>query len=218
MDDQAHAARTMWNCLHDWWMMLPKDKRTLAAADAAIRQARKDLDFLAVLPAQAAQAVLKTYFQAWKNCWDGRADEPNFKARHRTGMSVDIPQGRDLNITRVHHRWGMVNIPKAGRVRFRWTKSLPAGKRANAENRITGARLVKDALGWHIAFRVTTLEPTPEPHTGPDVGIDAGITVPLALSDGEKHDHDEWKSSKDKPNAWLTDTEQAKLLRLEQRA
>ncbi|MDT0470220.1 RNA-guided endonuclease InsQ/TnpB family protein, partial [Streptomyces gibsoniae] len=218
IDDQAHAARTMWNCLHDWWMMLPKDKRTLAAADAAIRQARKDLDFLAVLPAQAAQAVLKTYFQAWKNCWDGRADEPNFKARYRTGMSVDIPQGRDLNITRVHRRWGMVNIPKAGRVRFRWTKSLPAGKRANAENRITGARLVKDALGWHIAFRVTTLEPTPEPHTGPDVGIDAGITVPLALSDGETYDHDEWKSSKDKPNAWLTDTEQAKLLRLEQRA
>ncbi|MGW4516134.1 RNA-guided endonuclease InsQ/TnpB family protein, partial [Streptomyces sp. NPDC004393] len=32
IDDQAHAARTMWNCLHDWWMMLPKDKRTLAAA------------------------------------------------------------------------------------------------------------------------------------------------------------------------------------------
>ncbi|MET7931391.1 RNA-guided endonuclease TnpB family protein, partial [Streptomyces sp. NPDC005349] len=26
MDGQAHAARTMWNCLHDWWTMLPKDK------------------------------------------------------------------------------------------------------------------------------------------------------------------------------------------------
>ncbi|MET7846189.1 RNA-guided endonuclease TnpB family protein, partial [Streptomyces sp. NPDC005356] len=24
MDGQAHAARTMWNCLHDWWTMLPK--------------------------------------------------------------------------------------------------------------------------------------------------------------------------------------------------
>ncbi|MFF1570949.1 RNA-guided endonuclease TnpB family protein, partial [Streptomyces sp. NPDC058293] len=40
IDEQAHAARTMWNCLHAWWQMMPKDKRTLANADAAIRQAR----------------------------------------------------------------------------------------------------------------------------------------------------------------------------------
>lgn len=145
---------------------MPKEKRTLANADAAIRQAREDIDFLAVLPAQAAQAVLKTYFQAWKNCWDGHADAPNFKGRFRTVMSVDIPQGRDLNIVRVHRRWGMATIPKVGRVRFRWTKDLPASKRANAENRITGARLVKDALGWHIAFRVHSLEAEPEPHRG----------------------------------------------------
>ncbi|MFF4419316.1 RNA-guided endonuclease InsQ/TnpB family protein [Streptomyces sp. NPDC001549] len=207
-DGQAHAARTMWNLLHAWWRMMPKEERTLANADAAIRQAREDIDFLAVLPAQAAQAVLKTYFQAWKNCWDGRADTPNFKGRFRTVMSVDIPQGRDLNITRVHRRWGMANIPKVGRVRFRWTKDLPVGRHANAENRITGARLTKDALGWHIAFRVQTLQAKPEPHQGPEVGIDVGVTVPIALSDGETYEHGEW----------LTEREQAKLLHLEQRA
>ncbi|MFM9551831.1 MULTISPECIES: RNA-guided endonuclease InsQ/TnpB family protein [Streptomyces] len=207
-DDQAHAARTMWNLLHAWWQMMPKQKRTLAHADAAIRQARKDIDFLAFLPAQAAQAVLKTYVQAWKNCWDGRADAPNFKGRLRTVMSVDIPQGRDLNITRVHRRWGMVNLPKVGRVRFRWTKDLPVGKRADTENRITGARLVKDALGWHIAFRVQTLEPRPDPHQGPDIGIDVGVTVPIALSNGETYGH----------GAWLTEKEKARLLHLEQRA
>ncbi|MDX3638363.1 transposase [Streptomyces sp. MB09-02B] len=207
-DDQAHAARAMWNLLHAWWQMMPKEKRTLANADAAIRQARKDIDFLAVLPAQAAQAVLKTYFQAWKNCWDGRADAPNFKGRFRTVMSVDIPQGRDLNITRVHRRWGMVNLPKVGRVRFRWTKDLPVGKRADAGNRITGARLIKDALGWHIAFRVQTLQGNPEPHEGPDIGIDVGVTVPLALSDGETYEHGEW----------LTEKEKDRLLHLERRA
>ncbi|MCX5394482.1 transposase [Streptomyces sp. NBC_00094] len=207
-DDQAHAARAMWNLLHAWWQMMPKEVRTLANADAAIRQAREDIDFLAVLPAQAAQAVLKTYFQAWKNCWDGRADAPNFKGRFRTVMPVDIPQGRDLNVTRVHRRWGMVSIPKVGRVRFRWTKDLPVGKRADAENRITGARLVKDALGWHIAFRVQALETTPAPHRGPEVGIDVGVTVPLALSDGETYEHGDW----------LTGKEQARLLHLEQRA
>ena len=190
MDDQAHAARTMWNLLHD---LVADDAEGQADAGdrwtpRSVRPARRSTGY-AVLPAQAAQAVLKTYFQAWKNCWDGRADAPNFKARFRTVMSVDIPQGRDLQIKRVHRRWGMVNIPKVGRVRFRWTKDLPVGKRANKENRITGARLVKDALGWHIAFRVQTLEAKPEPHTGPEVGIDVGVNLPLALSDGNHQDH-----------------------------
>ncbi|TMR90225.1 transposase [Nonomuraea basaltis] len=218
IDTQAHAARALWNLLHDWWTMLPKCRRSLAAADAAIRQARNDIDWLAFLPAQAAQQVLKTYFQAWKNHWEGRADQPTFKARSRTVMSVDIPQGRDLQITRVHRRWGMVTIPKVGRVRFRWTKDLPVGKKATTGNRITGARLVKDPLGWHIAFRVQTLNPKPEPHQGPHVGIDVGVSVPLALSDGNHHTHEQWRSTKDKPNAWLTTNEQAKLLTLERRA
>lgn len=221
MDDQAHAARTMWNCLHAWWQMMPKEKRSLAAADAAIRQARKDIDFLAVLPAQGAQAVLKTYFQSWKNCWDGRTEEPNFKGRFRSVMSVDIPQSRDLQIKRVHRRWGMVNIPKVGRVRFRWTKDLPVGKQADSDNRITGARLVKDGLGWHIAFRITTLDRTPEPHFGPEAGIDMGVNIPVALSDGNHHDHGrpprlpDGTCDRDK---WLNPDEKAKLLRLEQRA
>ncbi|MGW1008115.1 RNA-guided endonuclease InsQ/TnpB family protein [Streptomyces sp. NPDC002520] len=220
-DEQAHAARTMWNLLHAWWQMMPKDKRTLANADAAIRQARKDLEFLAVLPAQAAQAVLKTYVQAWRNCWDGRAEAPNFKSRIRSVMSVDVPQGRDLNIVRVHRRWGMVNLPKIGRVRFRWTKNLPVGKHADSENRITGARLVKDALGWHIAFRAQTLEPAPESHQGPEVGIDVGVTLPLALSSGDHQDHGrparhpDGTADRDK---WLTSKEKARLLRLERQA
>ncbi|GAB2832973.1 hypothetical protein GCM10027073_71920 [Streptomyces chlorus] len=104
MDARAHAARAMWNLLHDWWAMLPKERRTPTAADAAIRQARKEIDWLGALPAQATQAVLKTCFRVWKNCWEGRAAAPNSKARIRTVMSVDPPQGHDLRVTRVHRR------------------------------------------------------------------------------------------------------------------
>ncbi|MER6469634.1 RNA-guided endonuclease InsQ/TnpB family protein [Streptomyces collinus] len=221
LDEQAHAARTLWNCLHSWWQMTPKSDTKLTAADAAIRQGRKDLDYLAVLPAQAAQAVLKTYLRAWGNYWEGRAEEPAYKGRFRSAMSMDIPQGRDLNIVRVHRRWGMVNIPKVGRVRFRWTKDLPVGKRANKENRITGARLVKGALGWHIAFRVRTLERAPTPHQGPEVGIDAGVNIPLALSNEDHQDHGraprlpDGTADRDK---WLTEKEKAKLLKLERQA
>jgi putative transposase len=136
-------------------------------------------------------------------------------------MSVDIPQGRDLQITRVHRRWGMANIPKVGRIRFRWTKDLPVGKHADKDNRITGARLIKDALGWHIAFRVQALDAAPGPHTGGEVGIDAGVTIPLALSDGNHQDHGrparlpDGTADRDK---WLDPREKAKLLRLERRA
>ncbi|MEU9913514.1 transposase [Streptomyces sp. NPDC051001] len=208
LDGQAHTARAVWNLLHEWWQLLPREKRTLAAADTAIRRARREIDWMRDLPAQAAQAVLKTYFQAWKNCWERRASAPEFKARLRTPLALDVPQGRDLQVLRVHRRWGMVNIPKLGRVKFRWTKDLPVGKLAGKDRRITGARLVKDALGWHIAFRITTLEPVPAPHTGPQVGIDAGIAIPLALSDGTGFHHD----------PWLTEKEQAQLLDLERRA
>ncbi|MFZ3495155.1 RNA-guided endonuclease InsQ/TnpB family protein [Streptomyces sp. 5.8] len=204
-EGQAHAARTMWNLIHDWWTMLPKERRNLTAADAAIRQGRKELPWLGALPAQAAQAVLKTYFQAWTNCWDGRAQAPAFKGRFRSRMAIDIPQGRDLQVVRLNRRWGRMWAPKIGHVLFRWTKDLPVGKHSNTANRITGARLVHEANGWHVVFRVQAEVPEPQPHTGPSVGIDRGITRPLALSDGTFRYHD----------PWLTKGEATRLRRLE---
>ncbi|WDZ90526.1 transposase [Nocardiopsis sp. HUAS JQ3] len=195
METQGHAARALWNLLHSWWTMSSENRRvSLADADAAIRQARKDLPWLAALPAQAAQQVLKTYFRAWQNCWAGRAGPPVFKARLRSRMCVDVPQGRDLNIKRVARKWGIVQIPKVGVVRFRWTKDLPVGKRAGAANKVTGARLVWEAHGWHVVLRVRTEVKEPAPHIGPGVGIDRGVAKPLALSDGTFREHGPWLS------------------------
>ncbi|QRX97159.1 transposase [Streptomyces noursei] len=164
--------------------------------------------WLGVLPAQAAQQVLKQYHRAWVNCWEGRASAPNFKSRIRTRMAVDVPQGRDLQVKRLSRHWGQLCIPKIGLVRFRWTKALPVGKRADKLNRITGARLVKEAHGWHIVFRVQTEVPGSEPHTGALVGIDRGVVVPLALSDGTNREH----------GPWLTPGETDRLRRLEKAA
>lgn len=59
LDDQAHAARTLWNLLHAWWTMVGENRPVpLKDADAAIKQARAEIGFLKALPAQAAQAVL----------------------------------------------------------------------------------------------------------------------------------------------------------------
>ncbi|WP_435106957.1 RNA-guided endonuclease InsQ/TnpB family protein [Nocardiopsis synnemataformans] len=209
LETQGHAARALWNLLHCWWTMSSENRRvSLADADAAIRQARKDIPWLAALPAQAAQQVLKTYFRAWQNCWAGRAGPPVFKARLRSRMCVDIPQGRDLAIERLTRTWGSVKVPKIGVVRFRWTKDLPVGKHADAANRVTGARLVREANGWHVVLRVRTEAKEPPPHTGPGVGIDRGIAKPLALSDGTFREH--------KP--WLSESEAERVRRLERKA
>lgn len=205
LDGQGHAARALWNLLHQWWTFYPHRRPSLVQADVAIRQARKDIDWLAVLPAQAAQQVLKAYHRAWMNCWEGRAAPPRFKSRVRSRMAIDVPQGRDLHVRRVNRRWGEVNIAKVGRVRFRWTKDLPGVTSGGPAGRITGARLVKDALGWHIVFRTETIVTAPPPHLGPLVGIDRGITVPLALSDGSIRTH----------GSWLTSGEAEHLRRLE---
>ncbi|WP_433445357.1 RNA-guided endonuclease InsQ/TnpB family protein [Nonomuraea sp. CA-141351] len=74
---------------------------------------------------------------------------------------------------------------------------------------MTGARLVKEANGWHIVFRTQTMQAPHTPHRGPKTAIDRGIAVPLALATGEKIFH---------RKQWLSHGEQERLLRLERKA
>ncbi|WP_189050892.1 transposase, partial [Micromonospora sonchi] len=121
-------------------------------------------------------------------------------------MAVDVPQGRDLAVVRLSRHVGQVRIPKVGAVTFRWSGPVPGVGRE--PGRVTGARLVKDALGWHIVFRTDVDKPTPAQHPGPAVGVDRGVAVCLALSDGNNHTH----------GAWIRPKEAERLLRLERRA
>lgn len=210
LDGQAHTARALWNLLHEYFTFRQGRFATLKDCDAAIRQARHEIDWMGQLPAQAAQAVLKAYRQAWANFLNPGhpACRPTFKTRIRSRLAVDVPQARDLQIKRLNRRWGAVNLPKVGRVRFRWTKDLPGVAKGGPAGRITGARLVKDAHGWTVVFRVELEVPAPAQHPGPSVGIDRGVTVALALSDGTMHEHD----------PWLSGGERERLRRLEKKA
>ncbi|MFF0312524.1 hypothetical protein ACFYSC_34275 [Streptosporangium sp. NPDC004379] len=106
LDGQAHAARALWNLLHEYFTFRQGRFATLKDCDAAIRQARREIDWLGQLPAQAAQAVLKTYRQAWVNFFnpDHPADRPTFKTRHRSRPAVDVPQASALRIARINRR------------------------------------------------------------------------------------------------------------------
>ena len=93
LDGQAHNARALWNLLHEYYTFRQGRFATLKDCDEAIRQARRDIDWLKDLPAQASQAVLKTYRQAWANFFnpDHPAEQPTFKGRFGCRMAVDVP-------------------------------------------------------------------------------------------------------------------------------
>src|SRR6266511_6020460 len=189
LERQAHTARALWNLLHEWYTCRDggiAKRPSLADIDRQLREARTNplpgWEWLALLPAQATQQVLKTYLHAWDRCYRGVSRRPKFKQRSRQ-MAVDIPQASQLNVVRVNRRWGEVSIPLVGRVRFRWTRDLPVVSR-NCPGRITGARVVKNPLGWHICFRIEEPVPKVPPNPGAPVGIDRGVVHTMALSDG----------------------------------
>jgi putative transposase len=159
---------------------------SLAEIDRPLREARTNplpgWEWLALLPAQATQQVLKTYLNAWGRCYRGVSRRPRFKQRSRQ-MAVDVPQASQLNVVRINRRWGGVCVPLVGQVRFRWTRDMPGVSR-NCPGRITGARVLKNSLGWHICVRIEEPVPKVLRNPGAPVGIDLGVVHTIALSDG----------------------------------
>ena len=78
---------------------------------------------------------------------------------------------------RLNRNHAAVKVPKAGWVRFRWSRPVPGGARS--------FRVTRDRAGrWHVAFAVIP-SPVPGPGTGEVVGVDRGVAVSAALSTGE---------------------------------
>ncbi|MFZ0190149.1 MAG: transposase [Streptosporangiaceae bacterium] len=109
---------------------------------------------------------------------DNPAGRPTWrKAGRDEGFRITGRRGRQWDVRRVSRRAGQVWVPKAGWVRFRWSRPVPPGAKSY--------RVTMDRAGrWHIAFAVIP-EPVPAPGNGQAVGIDRGITVSAALSTGE---------------------------------
>jgi putative transposase len=215
LNEQAHTARALWNLIHEGrtWGGSSRSgagRPTAAEMDRQLREARTnplpDWEWLAKLPAQATQQVLKHYLRAWERFFDGLAGPPKFKKRN-SHMAVDVPQASGLRVIRLNRHWGRVMIPRIGPVRFRWTRPLPGVSRS-CPGRITGARLVWDSLGWRICFRIEESAIAVAPHSGPPIGVDRGVIHSLALSDGRNLDMP----------ALLTKGEQRRLRRRELQA
>ena len=121
------------------------------------------------------QQALRDFDQAMKNFFAGTHRRPTWrKAGRNEGFRiVAVKPG---HVRRVSRNTGQVWVPKAGWVRFRWSRAVSAAK----SYRVTADR----ARRWHIAFAAIP-DPIPAPGTGDVVGIDRGVTVSAALSTGQ---------------------------------
>ena len=143
-----------------------------------LTQARKELDWVAELPAQSGQQVLRQLDQAYRNWWDPQhpAGAPTRK-RRSARLSVPFP-GQAVQVRRLNRRWGAVTLPKIGEVKFRWSRPLGGTVR--------NAVVSFDGIAWHVGFGVHAGIKTPAAHARPGtvVGVDRGVKVALAMSDG----------------------------------
>jgi putative transposase len=98
------------------------------------------------------------------------------KAGRDEGFRI-VGRGRQWDVRRVSRRAGQVWVPKAGWVRFRWSRAVPPGGKSY--------RVTMDRAGrWHVAFAVIP-DQVPAPGDGQVVGIDRGVVVSAALSTGQ---------------------------------
>jgi transposase len=117
--------------------------------------------------AQAVKAFFYPGNPAGRPTWRKAGKDEGFRI-----VAVKLEQVRRLS-----RKTGEVWVPKAGWVRFRWSRPVPTG--------VKSYRVTMDRAGrWHLAFAAVP-EPILAPGNGEVVGIDRGVAVSAALSTGE---------------------------------
>jgi putative transposase len=173
----AHA-RYVWNLAveqHSWWRHGRGHAPGYCAQAAQLTQARAEHAWLRAGSHVVQQQALRDFDQAMKNFFAGTHRRPGWRKAGRD-EGFRIVAVKPHHVRRVSRNTGQVWVPKAGWVRFRWSRAVPAAK---------SYRVTADRAGrWHIAFAAIP-EPIPAPGIGEVVGIDRGVVVSAALSTGQ---------------------------------
>ena len=141
-----------------------------------LTEARAENPWLAEGSVIVQQQALKDHDQAMRNFFAGTHRRPSWRkaGRDEGFRSVHLKPG---DVRRLNRKTGEVRIPKAGWVRFRWSRQVPDG--------VKSFRVTRDRAGrWHVAFAHIP-DPVDGPGSGEIVGIDRGVAVSAALSTGE---------------------------------
>ena len=177
-DHCAHA-RYVWNLAAEqqsWWRPGRSSAPGYCTQAAQLTQARAEFGWLRDGSQMVQQQALRDFAQAMASYFAGIHNKPTWRKAGRD-EGFRIVAVRPGHIRRLSRKTGEVWVPKAGWVRFRWSRAVPAAK---------SYRVTCDRAGrWHVAFAAIP-EPIPGPGNGDVVGIDRGVTVSAALSTGER--------------------------------
>jgi len=173
----AHA-RFVWNLAveqHSWWRPGRTSAPGWVEQSRQLTQARCEHKWLAAGSVTVQQQALRDFSQAMANFFNGTHCKPTWRKTGRD-EGFRIVAHRPGHVRRLNSKTGEVYVPKAGWVRFRWSRAVPQAK---------SYRVRLDRAGrWHIGFSAVP-HPVDGPQTGTAVGLDRGITVSVALSTGE---------------------------------
>jgi transposase len=178
----AHA-RYVWNLAveqHSHWRPGRAGAPGYLEQCRQLTQARAQHRWLAAGSQTVQQQALRDFARAVTAFFDPHnpARRPTWrKTGKHEGFRIVGRRGQQWAVRRASRHLGQVRVPKAGWVRFRWSRAVPPG--------VKSYRVTMDRAGrWHVAFAAVP-EPVPAPGNGQAVGIDRGVAVSAALSTGE---------------------------------
>jgi putative transposase len=181
--DHCGHARYVWNLAveqHSHWHPGRACAPGYLEQCRQLTRARAENPWLAAGSHTVQQQALRDFARAMTAFFDpaNPAGRPSWrKAGRDEGFRITGRRGRQWDVRRLSRKTGQVWVPKAGWVRFRWSRPVPPG--------VKSYRVTMDRAGrWHVAFAVIPA-PVPAPGDGQVVGIDRGVAVSAALSTGE---------------------------------
>ncbi len=180
--DHCGHARYVWNLAveqHGHWRPGRKGAPGYLEQCRQLTQARAEHPWLAAGSQTVQQQALRDFAQAMTAFFDpgNPAGRPSWRKAGRDEGFRIVGRDRQWDVRRVSRKVGQVWVPKAGWVRFRWSRTVPPDAKSY--------RVTMDRAGrWHVAFAVIPA-PVPAPGNGQTVGIDRGVAVAAALSTGE---------------------------------
>ncbi|MFF4156488.1 RNA-guided endonuclease InsQ/TnpB family protein [Streptomyces sp. NPDC001678] len=177
LTEWGHTTRAVWNIALEQRVYVYRQRgHTLRSTEQCkhLTSARADLDWLADLPAQCAQQVLRNLDRAYENFWNPDLAAA-FPARKKRGHRLSIPfPGQAVEVRKLNRHWAEVRLPKLGWVRFRLSRALGGT--------IRNATVTRDGTGWYISFGVHTGARPAPPNGRPDCGVDFGVASSAYVS------------------------------------
>jgi putative transposase len=172
-------ARYVWNlCIEQESEYRPGRGRMPGFAERCrqLTEARAENPWLAEGSVIVQQQAIKDHQKAMANFFHGNCQRPTWRKQGgKEGFRIVAVGPGDM--WRLNRNHAAIKVPKAGWVRFRWSRPVPTG--------VKSFRVTRDRAGrWHVAFAHIP-DPVPGPGTGATVGVDRGVAVAAALSTGE---------------------------------